>query len=559
MKKIVFFIIFLFSILFSVAQAPVFQWAKQMGGGTNSAGNSIVVDAAGNVYTTGYFQGTVDFEPGSGTYNLSAPAKDMFVSKLNVSGNFVWAKNMGGGTSIVSGNSIYVDPTGSVYTCGQYTGTADFDPGFATFNLTSVGGNDIFISKLNSSGNFVWAKSIGGVQDDIGTSITMDSGGNIFVTGYFDGTVDFDPGGGIYNLTPTSSGDNMFVLKLALSGGFVWAKNIGGTSSVQSASIALDTLDNVYTTGRFYGTVDFDPGAGTFNLTAGFGDIFISKLDGSGSFIWAKNIGGTGSSTNKGTSIVTDAFGNTCTTGFFDGSVDFDPGAGIFNLNSFVASDIFVLKLDSSGNYLWAKSLSGDWGKGIDVDVYGNIYTTGYFTGTADFDPGVGVYNLTSFGDQDIFISKLDSLGNFSWIEQIGDLSKDWSNAITVDNLGNIYTTGFFMGTVDFNTDSGTLNFTASANDIFVHKIGQTPIGITEISNESSILIYPNPSNNFIDIETTLADYALSVFDIMGKLIFTENVSQNKTRIDISNFSNGIYFLQLASGDKIISKKFIKE
>src|SRR5674476_1418906 len=127
------------------AQNVSLVWAKNMGGASDDYVNSIAVDASGNVYTTGYFLGTVDFDPGAGTYNLtSAGGYDIFIIKLDASGNFVWAKNMGAssGASSDQGFSIAVDASGNVYTTGLFTGTADFDPGAGTYNLTSAGSGD---------------------------------------------------------------------------------------------------------------------------------------------------------------------------------------------------------------------------------------------------------------------------------------------------------------------------------------------------------------------------------------------------------------------------------
>ena len=187
-----------------------------------------------------------------------------------------------GGASSEYGYSIAVDSSGNVYTTGYFQGTVDFDPGTGTSNLTSAGSTDVFVSKLDSSGNFVWAKRLGGASSDYGYSIAVDSSGNVYTTGYFEGTADFDPGAGTSNLTSAGSGD-VFVSKLDSSGALVWAKGFGGTSNDRGQSIAVDSSGNVYTTGYFAGTVDFDPGAGTSNLTsAGGDDVFVLKLTSSG-------------------------------------------------------------------------------------------------------------------------------------------------------------------------------------------------------------------------------------------------------------------------------------
>ncbi len=323
-----------------------------------------------------------------------------------LTGDFEWAKGMGGAGQDV-GNAITVDAAGNVYTTGYFYDTADFDPGAGVFNLTSAGLQDIFVSKLDSSGNFVWAKRMGGTSYEVGNAIAVDAGGGIYTTGYFNGTADFDPGTGVFNLT-TAGLQDIFVSKLDSSGNFVWAKRMGGTASAVGNDIAVDA-GSVYTTGYFGGTVDFDPGAGVFNLTsAGSQDIFVSKLDSAGDFVWAKRMGGT--SFEAGNAIAVDAGGGIYTTGCFYDTADFDPGDGVFNLTSAGSQDIFVSKLDSSGNFVWAKRMGGTdhgYGQAIAVDSAGGIYTTGFFIGTADFDPGLGVFNLTSAGDRDIFVSKL--------------------------------------------------------------------------------------------------------------------------------------------------------
>ena len=249
-------------------------------GGTGSdVGRSVAVDGSGNVYTTGSFQGTVDFDPGAGTTNLvSAGAADVFVSKLDASGNLVWAKRFGS-TGYDEGWSVAVDGLGNVYTIGSFWGTVDFDPGVNTVNLVSAGAADVFVSKLNASGNLVWAKRFGSTLNDVGNSVAVDGSGNVYTTGYFQGTVDFDPGVNTVNLVVVGQRD-VFVSKLDASGNLVWAKSFGGTGIDGGESVAVDGSGNVHTTGEFYGTVDFDPSSGTTKLTsAGYEDVFVSKLN----------------------------------------------------------------------------------------------------------------------------------------------------------------------------------------------------------------------------------------------------------------------------------------
>ena len=453
-----------------------FVWAKSMGNTNIDRGQSIALDDAGNVYTTGFFGGTVDFDPGPGSFNLtSAGTSDIFVQKLDNDGNFVWVRSMGD-TGDDYGNGIAVDAAGNVYTTGSFIGTVDFDPGPQTFNLTSPGTDNIFVQKLNSAGDLVWARSMSGTDIDEGIGIVVDAEGNVYTTGWFEGTTDFDPGPGSFPLT--AAGDlDIFVQKMSSEGDFAWARSMGGGTGVSRGfGIAVDQVGNVYTTGGFRDTADFGPSLGPGNFTlnsAGEMDIFVQKLDDTGNFVWARSTGGTGD--DRGNSVTVDASGNVYITGYFQGTVDFDPGQATFNLTSVGGADIFVQKLNRGGNLVWAQSMGGagdDHGQSIVVDAAGNSYIAGAFQETADFDPGSGSFNLTSAGSNDIFVVKLDSNGNFVWARSFGDTSNDEVRGIAVDAAGNVYTTGGFLGTVDF--DPGPTSFpltSAGSSDIFVQKL----------------------------------------------------------------------------------------
>jgi len=216
------------------------------------------------------------------------------LSQISLAQNqsFEWAKRMGG-TDWEIGISIANDNNGNIYTTGRFTGTVDFDPGAGIINLTSKGQDDIFIHKLDTAGNLLWVKQMGGTNTDIGYSITTDNNDNVYTTGVFADTVDFNPGAGTTNFSSISGTFDIFIQKLDASGDFLWAKQIGGTNVQTVRSITIDKSGNVYTTGCFRGTVDFDPGIDTANLTGDW-DIFIQKLDASGNFLWVKQMGGTG-------------------------------------------------------------------------------------------------------------------------------------------------------------------------------------------------------------------------------------------------------------------------
>src|SRR5258706_9393404 len=448
MKRKIITILFVSLSFNSFSQAPNWLWSKACGSTGDDSGLSIALDASGNIYTTGYFEGTVDFDPGVGVFNLtSAGSYDIFISKLDPSGNFAWAKRMGGVTDDW-GLSIALDASGNIYTTGYFGGTADFDPGAAIFNLTSLGAYNIFVSKLDPSGNFVWAKGVGGTAIDAGYAISLDSSNAINVAGYFTGTVDFDPGVGVFNLSSGSNNfANAFILRLDNAGNLLWAKAFEGINYCSIYSMTL-AAGNIYTTGEFIGTVDFDPGSGTFNMSSvANNDIFISKIDSSGNFVWAKSIGGT--DTDEGISLTTDLHGNVYTTGYFGGTVDFDPAAGVFNLTSTSGSyDIFISKLDTAGNFKSAKMIGGiynDVGKAIITDSSDNIYITGYFSDTADFDPGVGEFNLISqAGSADIFLSKLDSACNFLCAKAVGGINDEASQDIALNSSGNTFVIRYF-------------------------------------------------------------------------------------------------------------------
>jgi hypothetical protein len=451
---------------------PNFQSASAISSIDGDIIYGVIIDGSGNTYYAGQFGGTsTDLDPGAGVYNLtSAGSTDAFLLKLDASGNFVWALRWGS-AGIDQGNSLEFDPSGNIVIGGYANGTVDFDPGAGVNNLSSASDYS-YVMKVDPSGNFLWARHFPGSSNYL-LRMHVDGAGNIYPSGSFSGTVDFDPGAGTSNLVSAGNHD-AFVVKLDGSGNLLWARRAGSTGLDRAYPIITDASGNVYVAGPFTGNVDFDPGAGTFNLVSagGVSDMYVWKLDASGNLLWAVSAGGTGTDAIYGSTV--DAAGNILITGGFTGTVDFDPGAGTFNLVAVSSSDPFTWKLDASGNLVWARAFTGgnnvDFGRGVITDASGNVYIAGQFgAGTSDFDPGAGVANLTSAGGQDLFLVKLDALGNYLWAWRDGGTGNERLDGFNMDASGNFYLTGGFFNT----TSLGGNNFTTPSGnaDAFIMKL----------------------------------------------------------------------------------------
>jgi Beta-propeller repeat len=370
--------------------------------------------------------------------------------------------------------SIAVDVAGNIYTTGFFSGTADLDPGAANVNLTSAGGTDAFVSKLNSQGELEWAYRLGGTGADAGLSITVDTASNVYIGGYFSATVDFDPSAAIVNLVSAGS-DEAFIWKLNSLGELVWARQVAGVGMSAVNAVAVDSAGFVLATGGFAGIADFDPSASSENLRSeGSVDVFAWKLNSLGEFVWAKYGGSSGFDT--GQSIAVDSMGSLYITGSFGGTADFDPSGNGANLSSTGFDDVFVWKLSTAGAVEVIVGAGGpgfDSGNSIAVDPSGFLYVTGFFEGTADFDPNGSAANLISAGSGDVFVWKLTSAGLvLGWAKHAGGSGFDSGASAVVDSGGNVHVTGSFMNTADFDPSVNRADrISLGSDDVFVWKL----------------------------------------------------------------------------------------
>ncbi len=472
LSQVLFFYIFLLSIPAGAADISL-GWARGVGNSNSNHPNRIAVDSNGNSYVIGSFEGTIDFDPGPGVFELTSNGDfDVYLFKLDQNGVFVWAKKFGG-TGADMGRDVTTDSSNNIYLTGSFEATADFNPGISIEMLTSAGDWDAFVVRLDASGDFSWAKQIGGSSDDIGKNVRIDSVGNIIFVGNYNGTVDLDPGLGTETRF-SASGSDIFVVKLNPSGSFVWGGTMGGPRSITPRKIALDQNGNIFLTGSFNDTIDFDPAVFGIYLLTGNGDIdiFACKVNSDGSFGWAKSFGYTNDDGGEGVAV--DLHGNVYITGYFRDTVDFDPGPETYNLTSVGEYDVFVIKLNTGGDFVWAGAMGGegyDSGYDIAVDAGGMVFTTGEFNLSADFDPGPQSFSLESNGSWDSFISQIDSSGVFVQAVNLGGAESETGYGIAVDAIGSVYTTGNFRLTADFDPGPGSSTLTSNGSyDIYITK-----------------------------------------------------------------------------------------
>lgn len=419
-----------------------------------------------------------------------------------------------------------IDAAGNTYLTGSFKNSITI----GTNVLSSAGGYDVYLAKIDSKGNVIWAKRAGGIDDDVVYAMAVDAQGNSYLTSSYKQTAKFD------NITVVSQGyDDFYAAKYDTNGNAVWVNTGNGPLDAFGNGITVDNSGNVYVTGQIWGSNNFSginlnsnlwntilvkyqangkivyakvintsnnsggralaidnagncywaggySGNGKFGSTSltakGTSDCFLSKLDSIGNFIWAKDIGSVGVTGIWDNGLKLDNLGNVYLSGFFDNSIQL----GSTTLSSVGSSDVFLTKVSPTGTYIWAKSygsVNAESEVNCDVDKIGNLFIINSYIGSTK----VGDSSFTAYGGasvQNMSIAEFDSKGNFVYAKNING-TKHIPTSIKVDGLGNLFTTSVFSGTGIF--DSNTLINTSNNNGVVVGKLVLDTMSLTSISS----------------------------------------------------------------------------
>ena len=510
--------------------------------------------------------------------------------------DWIWAINAGGTGSEVP-KSIVTDNLGNSYVTGHFYGTINL----GSQTLTSALG-DIFVAKIDTDGNWIWASQAGGSAWDDGEDIAVDAMGCVYVCGKFEGTALF----GDTTLSSAGSSDAYFA-KLDQNGNWLWAKGLGGTTYDESNSIAVDSNCNVYTIGLFIGVLNL---GGTTLESESSREMFITKTDTDGNWIWAMQ--SFCQLWSVGKALCTDAYDNVYLAAYFNGVINI----GSHTVTGMADNDVLVAKLSPQGTVAWtalAKGLEHEEVEGIAVNTNGEVFISGTTASTCAYFGDILVY---SFGAVDTFVAKLDNAGNWLWAVRAGGDYYERVGEICLDTQGNAIYVGTSEGTAVFGnnivhnsgsangfvcsiSNSGNVNWVkpvvcanyaynygastdpsgnvyicgsisadSQVGNINLEVIGSTDIMVAKLSSASSISDYDTPSHPALSIsnypnpfgsKTTLAfqigkagNYTLSLFNARGQLLRKSQVAYSQPgnyqkELETDTLPNGVYFLRLSN------------
>ena len=545
MKRLITWCILLTSY---VCNAQNWQWAKHIGSGYQFYGERVnnIITVGTDIFLIGSYGGTL-YLPGDTLY--SNGNNDIFIAKFDANGNTLWAKTLGGNymqpNYHENARGVYDSNCNCIYIAGNFKNTADFGNGIT---LTSTGtASDNFLARVDTSGNFIWARAMGGIGEEGLPYINVNENGKIYLltqtadSAHF-GSFFIPPGGGIVQY---DSSGNCLSAEIKFT-----APVTGNTNGVFLDFMSTDLL--LYGT---YRSIPFQIDTAIL-ITNGNHDCFIARADSNGNLKWIKSFGYGGVDYIPFSGLTTDNFNNIYITGGFQDSINFG-GNTLYNGN-----DIVIAKFDSNGNNLWSKQMfttgTIQSGNRIISDSDGNCYITGLFSGTASF----GTFNVSTSNAYDMFVSRFNNSGDCLGVRHFGQAT---GSDIKVDSNNDLISAGAFYNTVNIGSTSMTALL---GQDIYLAKIDAIT-GIGEGNGRmanNQLFIYSNPNTGKCNI-TVPDDFmneknlTLSIYDNTGRLIQQQTLEMNdgKIKINLEQEAKGVYNVTLSSKEKSYSGRIVFE
>ncbi|MBP0612364.1 T9SS type A sorting domain-containing protein [Chryseobacterium sp. cx-311] len=572
-----------------------YQWIRTFGDVFADHASDVKTDSFGNIYLIGHFSHYPKFKPMEmGSVSLVETGVEngnLFGAKFNPNGQLIWAKNLGGTASNsnvmqnreINEPKIILDPIGNLIVFARYDQGVDLDPGPNTYIIPPDSNytRSWVMSKYDANGNFLSAKNFGGVGDIaiIINNVKTDAAGNIYLAGMFRGTIDVDMSSNVYNITADQQYLDSFFMKMDSNANFIWVKHIENSGVDDRVLDIAVNNQYLYMTGDFSGNVDFNTGTAVNILQSNNSskDAFLAKyslLD--GSYQWAVALGGNYNN-DVGRTIETDELDNVYTTGVFRGSVDFDPSpmaAYILEPSSFVnnVTDLYVLKLDGAGNFGWVKTFFSSDGTYYhskqDRDLVlknDNLFFTGNYIRQLRDRNNQPITNLSqSSNSNEIFIMRLNKIdGTVLGVKSIVGNQDEYGYAIHFDNANNMVLAGAFTGDIQDPFVANSLMTTGNGNtDAFVMKWNLDILLSTNDFNSVSteLKLSPNPASESINLNSDTELTKFKIFSTDGKLVYDKSLRGKSVNIDIRHLPAGVYLVQVINiENESQTIKFIKQ
>jgi len=529
-----------------LSAAGAYQWVRQAGGGGSVQSGKVLTDAVGNMYRSGSFSGVVHFGPAVLT---SLGSSDIYVSKLNAAGNYLWtvqAGSTGGDEAPV----LAVDNSGNVFVSAEYDSygstVGSTTVHFGSITSTTYGGNDILVAKLTSAGQWQWVAQGGGNFVEHTNGLATDASGNIYVAGSSgSNTSTF----GSTTFTGTAfTGDEIIVAKLNAAGAWQWAVRAGGNGTDYSTDLQVQG-NSVYATGYFY-----SPSA-TFGSTTlanqGFPAGWVAKLDLAGNWQWV-----TGAGTQQGSYVVpcrlaVDGTGNVYLAGGFAslratfGLVTLQNANPSTSINNYSA-DLFVAKLNPAGTWQWATQGGGpgdEYCQDLALDASGNAYLAGWFYKAATCVIGTTTLTNANATTADLLVARMNAGGTWQWAASAGGTGDETAATITVVGT-DIYLTGstdspaFTVGTTSLLGSPGRPNAFGAVLG------GAVALATQPGQATADIEVWPNPTTNSINLRGLSTGQRLEILDALGRVLTTTSLPANGT-LHLT-LPTGLYLLRAA-------------